>query len=158
MILRKAKMSDVEGIQGLVNRFADQGAMLARPLSEIYENLRDYYVTEADGQLIGCVALHINWSDLVEVKSLAVDQAWQGRGVGRRLVDACLEEARELGLTTVFALTMEPEFFARLGFTRGVVDELPRKVWVECYRCPKFPKCDEIAMLYRFEDGPNSAP
>ncbi|MCL4535180.1 MAG: N-acetyltransferase [Bacteroidetes bacterium] len=151
MLLRKARMGDVEAIQGLVNYFAERGEMLPRPLSEIYENLRDYYVAEVDGRLVGCVALHINWSDLVEVKSLAVDEAWQNQGVGRELVEACLHEAKELGLNTVFALTLAPDFFERLGFVRGNVDELPRKVWVECYRCPKFPKCDEIAMLYRFD-------
>jgi amino-acid N-acetyltransferase len=148
MILRKARVGDVETIQLLVNSFAERGEMLARPLSEIYENLRDFMVAEIDGQVVGCVALHINWSDLVEVKSLAVQPDHQGRGIGRRLVEACLDEARNLGLATVFALTLAPTFFEKIGFNRGVVDELPRKVWVECYRCPKFPKCDEVAMLY----------
>jgi amino-acid N-acetyltransferase len=154
MVLRKASMGDVESIQTLVNSFAERGEMLPRPLSEIYENLRDYTVAEIDGHPIGCVALHINWADLVEIKSLAVSPDYQSQGVGRLLVERCLEEACSLGLATVFALTLVPDFFEKLGFVRGIVDELPRKVWVECYRCPKFPKCDEVAMLYRTQVEP----
>jgi len=100
---------------------------------------------------MGCVALHTVWSDLAEIKSLAVAEAGQRSGVGRELVEACLSEARELGLKTVFCLTYKPEFFEKSGFVRVDKMTLPHKVWTECFRCPKFPNCDEVALIYRVE-------
>jgi amino-acid N-acetyltransferase len=147
--VRRARVNDAGAIQQLITTFAERDEMLHRPLGEIYENIRDFYVAEdADGRIVGCGGLHVCWSHLAEVKSLAVDEACQGQGHGRRIVEACIEEARELGLRTVFALTYRPEFFARLGFR--VVDKatLPHKVWNECIRCPKFPACGEIAVVY----------
>lgn len=123
--------------------------MLHRSLGEIYENIRDFYVAEdEDGHILGCGALHVCWAHLAEIKSLAVSEAAQGRGIGKQIVLNCVEEARELGLRTVFALTYRPEFFARAGFR--VVDKatLPHKVWNECLRCPKFVGCTEIAVVY----------
>jgi amino-acid N-acetyltransferase len=93
------------------------------------------------------VALHICWSDLAEIKSLAVREEDQDQGVGKTLAEACIEEARGLGIATLFALTYKPTFFEKLGFKRVDVQELPRKVWGECQRCPKFPNCDETALL-----------
>lgn len=148
--IRKARIDDVPHIQQLVNAFADEGHMLHRPLSEIYENLRDYFVAVDDDRLVGCCALHINWEDLVEIKALAVTKESQGTGIGGRLVKACLKEAEELGLPTVFALTLRPEFFLSVGFIQEDIAKLPRKVWGECYRCIKFPNCDEVAMVYYF--------
>lgn len=146
--VRRARVNDAADIQRLITAFADRDEMLHRSLGEIYENIRDFYVVEEDGRVVGCGALHVCWSHLAEVKSLAVEEGCQGHGYGRRLVDACIEEARELGLKTVFALTYRPEFFGRLGFR--VVDKatLPHKVWNECIRCPKFPACGEIAVVY----------
>jgi amino-acid N-acetyltransferase len=146
--VRRARVSDAAEIQRLITAFADRDEMLHRSLGEIYENIRDFYVVEEEGRTVGCGALHVCWSHLAEVKSLAVEESCQGRGYGRQLVQACIEEARELGLKTVFALTYRPEFFARLGFR--VVDKatLPHKVWNECIRCPKFPSCGEIAVVY----------
>ncbi len=146
--VRKARISDVCGIQHLVNYFADRGEMLHRPLSEIYENLRDYYVVTEGDKLVACCALHINWADLVEIKALAVAEDWQRKGVGSALIKACLMEARELGLGTIYALTAKPAFFESLGFVRVEVDQLPRKVWGECFRCVKFPNCDEVAVVF----------
>jgi amino-acid N-acetyltransferase len=121
--------------------------MLPRTMGEVYENLRDFYVARApDGSFLGCVALHLMWSDLAEVKSLAVAEAAQGGGIGSALVRACIDEARSLELERVFALTYRPGFFERLGFEIADVMTLPRKVWNECYRCPKFPSCNEIAL------------
>ena len=147
--IEKAKIGDVEGMHRLINYFADKDEMLPRPLSEIYENLRDYFVIREGNRLIGCAALHIMWSDIAEVKSVAITEASQGSGLGRRLVDACLDEAREIGLPTVFCLTYKPDFFGKFGFIQVDKMELPRKVWTECYRCPKFPDCDEVAMTYQ---------
>ena len=148
--VRKARIDDVPHIQQLVNSFADEGQMLHRPLSEIYENLRDYFVATCDGKLVGCCALHINWEDLVEIKALAVSKDWQRKGVGTKLVRECMREAESLGLPTIFALTLKPEFFARLGFIQEDIAKLPRKVWGECYRCIKFPNCDEVAVIHYF--------
>ena len=125
--------------------------MLARPLSEIYENIRDYYVVRKGKRLIACAALHITWSDLAEVKSLAVVEDSQRQGVGSRLVEACLREAEEIGIATVFCLTYKPNFFERLGFSQVDKKELPQKIWAECLRCPKFPNCDEIALIRYLE-------
>jgi amino-acid N-acetyltransferase len=146
-ILRKARTGDVATMQRIINAFADKGAMLHRSLSELYENVRDFYVVEERGSVIGCAGLHVSWKDLAELKSLAVIEAAQGRGQGRRLIEACIAEARELGVARVFALTYVPELFTKSGFQ--VVDKalLPRKVWTECVYCPKFPDCGEIAVL-----------
>jgi len=146
--LARAAIADAPAICDLINEFARRGEMLPRTMSEVYQNLRDFYVVhDQSGELIGCGALHILWEDLAEVKSLAVREDQQGRGVGARIVRACIDEARELGLATVFALTYRPGFFERLGFHQADVMTLPRKVWGECYRCPKFPGCNEIALV-----------
>ena len=145
---RKARIGDVPSMHRMINEHAAAGAMLARPLSELYENLRDFWVLEVDGSVVACCALHINWSDLAEIRSLAVDEGFQHRGFGRSLVSACLEEARQMGIARAYALTREPDFFEGLGFQRTGVSELPRKVWGECIRCPKFPECDEIAVVF----------
>ena len=152
MKIEKAKIDDAQRIHELVNSFADKGEMLPRALSEVYENLRDFFVIRDKGsQVIGCVALHINWSDLAEVKSLAVSEDKHAQGLGSMLVEACLDEARALGIPTVFCLTYKPAFFGSLGFSQVDKLELPHKVWAECYRCPKFPNCDEVALIYRSE-------
>jgi amino-acid N-acetyltransferase len=140
-------MADAPQIQDLVNSFASLGEMLPRPLAEIYEHLRDFLVVRHNQRLVACAGLHIVWEDLAEVRSVAVIQEWQEKGVGALLVEACLDEARALGIPTVFALTRQPGFFERLGFYQADVMALPRKVWGECFRCPKFPHCDEIAVI-----------
>jgi len=121
--------------------------MLPRPLSEIYENIRDYFVVRQGELVIACAALHVSWSDLAEVKSVAVAEESQQQRIGAQLVEACLQEAKELGIPTVFCLTYQPTFFEKFGFSQVDKMELPRKVWSECYRCPKFPDCDEVALV-----------
>jgi len=135
----------------LINYFADKGEMLARPLSEIYENIRDYFVVREGERMVACAALHVMWSDLAEIKSVAVAEESQRRGIGEQLIEVCLREAKELGMPTVFCLTYKPAFFERFGFSQIDKMELPHKVWTECYRCPKFPNCDEIALIYHLE-------
>ena len=144
--VERATVRDGEGIARLVNYWAAQGQMLPRTVGETYENLRDFFVVRdpEDGHVIGCAALHITWSDLAELKSLAVEEATHSRGLGAALVRACVEEGRTLGLTRLFALTYRPGFFERLGWEQA-------EVWNECYRCPKFPGCDEIAMVLDLE-------
>jgi len=149
----KAMVSDVPQMHKLINSFAGKGEMLARSLSEIYENIRDYFVVRQGEQVIACVALHVNWSDLAEVKSLAVADDSQQQGIGAQLVEACLKETKELGIPTAFCLTYKPAFFEKCGFSQVDRAGLPRKIWGECYRCPKFPDCDEVALIYHLETG-----
>ncbi len=144
----RATIADVPVVHDLITVFADRDEMLHRPLNEIYENLRDFWVARLDGEVIGCVALHLLWADLAEIKSLAVREDRQAKGVGAALVRACLDEARAIGLPKLFALTYKPGFFEKLGFEQADVMTFPRKVWGECYRCPKFPSCTEIALWY----------
>ena len=148
-MIRKAVVADAEEMQKLINSFAEKNAMLPRALSTIYENIRDFVVMEENGRVVGCCALHVSWGDLAEVKSLAVDASTQGKGYGKQLVEICLEEARELGVKSVFALTYVPDFFEKLGFRRVDKAELPRKIWTECINCPKFPDCGEEAVFLR---------
>lgn len=149
--IEKAKISDVTQMHQLINSFADKGEMLARSLSELYEDIRDYFVVKQGERVIACAALHVSWSDLAEIKSLAVAEDSQEQGIGAQLVEACLREARELGIATIFCLTYKPGFFEQFGFSQLDKMELPRKVWTECYRCPKFPNCDEVALIYHLE-------
>ena len=149
----KARVSDAPQMHKLINSFADKGEMLARSLSEIYENIRDYFVIRQGERVIACVALHVSWSDLAEIKSLAVADDCQQQGIGAQLVEACLKETKELGIATIFCLTYKPAFFEKCGFLQVDKAELPRKVWGECYLCPKFPDCDEVALIYHLEAG-----
>lgn len=146
--VEKANISDVGQMHRLINYFADKDEMLPRPLSEIYENIRDYFVVGHGDRMVGCAALHVMWSDIAEVKSVAVTEESQRQGVGSLLVEACLREAVIIGLPTVFCLTYKPAFFERFGFSQIDKMELPRKVWTECYHCPKFPDCGEVALIY----------
>ncbi len=147
--IEKARITDAVQIYKLINDFADKGEMLARALSEIYENIRDFFVVREGERMIACAALHISWSDLAEIRSVAVAEDSQQKGIGAELVEACLDEAKQLGIPTIFCLTYRPAFFERYGFAQVDKMQLPHKVWAECYRCPKFPNCDEIAMVYK---------
>jgi amino-acid N-acetyltransferase len=145
--VEKAKMADVPQMHKLINKFAAQGEMLPRALSEIYENIRDYFVVRSGDKVVACVALHVSWSDLAEIKSLAVVRRKQKKGIGAKLVEICINEARQLGISTVFCLTYNPRFFEKCGFVSIDRSALPRKVWGECYTCPKFPDCDEVPLV-----------
>ena len=146
--IRKAIIGDVGRIQALVNHYASKETMLGLALSEIYDQVRDFTVAEGPRRtLIGVCALHVIWDDLAEIRSLAVDPKIRRRGVGRSLVEHCLEEARGLQIPKVFALTYQAEFFRRIGFERVDKSELPHKVWRDCLKCTKFPNCDETAVL-----------
>jgi amino-acid N-acetyltransferase len=148
MKVEKARIGDVPHMHELVNKLAGKGDMLPRALSEIYENLRDYFVIRnPSGKVTACVALHISWADLAEVKALAVAEDNHKKGMGAALVEACTNEARALGIPRMFCLTYRPGFFEKQGFRQVDKAELPRKVWAECYSCPKFPDCEEIAMI-----------
>jgi amino-acid N-acetyltransferase len=143
----RARVGDGDSMHRLISRFADKGEVLPRALSEIYDGIRDYFVVRKGGRVIACAALHVTWVDLAEIRSLAVDEKEQNQRVGSALVRACLEEAKELGIPKVFCLVRKPAFFKKHGFQLIDKKELPQKVWAECYRCPKFPDCDEIALM-----------
>ena len=149
--LRRARTTDVEVIHKLINFYADRDEMLPRSLNELYENIRDFFVVEDSGRVSGCCALHITWADLAEVKGLAVREEARGKRFGERLVEACLEDAKELGVSRLFVLTYIPDYFERFGFRRVEKAELPQKVWSECIRCPKFPDCGEVSMVLDLE-------
>ena len=149
--VEKAKINDVPQMHALINSFAARDEMLPRPLSEIYENIRDYFVVRQGERVVACAALHVSWSDLAEIKSVAVAEGSQGQGIGDQLVESCLGEAKELGIPVIFCLTYKPAFFEKHGFSQVDKMELPRKVWTECYRCPKFPDCEEVALTCHLE-------
>ncbi len=146
-MLRKAHIYDVEGMSKLVSSFARQDLMLPRPLSELYENIRDYYVYVENDNIIGCAALHIFWKDLGEIKSLAVDERFQKKGIGKGLIQKCIEEGKKLGINRLFVLTYIPELFEQIGFKRVDKDLLPHKIWSECVKCYKFPDCGEVPLM-----------
>lgn len=145
-LIRQAQLKDVPGIVAIISGFASQRLMLSRTPGEIYETFRNFVVADLAGQVVGCCALHVFSPALAEVKSLAVAEAHQDRGLGRALVGACLADAAHLGLDRVFCLTYQETFFRNLGFQRVDRSRLPDKVWGECVRCDRFLCCDEIPM------------
>ena len=147
MKTRSAKIWDAKVIHSLVNFYAERDKMLFRSMADIYKNLQAFTVAEQAGDVVGCCALEVVWSDLAEIKSLAVDQSHTDKGVGKLLVAAAIEQARQIGVTNVFALTLEPEFFEKLGFEVVEKEKLPMKVWSDCARCPKQQDCDETAVI-----------
>jgi len=148
-MIRKAKLSDVDEIYSLVEEFAKKGDMLPRPKLEIYKEVRSFFVFVDDGAVVGTAALAICLDGLGEVRSLAVKVGFAGKGIGKELVTACLDEARALGLEEVFALTYTTEFFDKLGFKGTEKEKLPHKIWGECVNCAKFPNCDENAVIIK---------
>jgi len=145
--LKKATMKDAKEIHALVNQFAKKDEMLPRSLNEIFENIRDFFVCLEEGKIVGTAALHILWEDLAEIRSVAVADNYQGKGIGKKLVKRCLREAQALGMQKVFALTYHPGFFKELGFYDVDKNALPQKIWGECLKCHKFPECNEIAVI-----------
>ena len=148
-IITKAVAADIETVHKILNLFAEKGLLLPRSLSELYERLRQYFVlrTHPGGRVCGVCGLGISWKDLAEIQSLAILETHQGRGFGRKLVEACLDEARFLELNRVFTLTYLPEFFEQMGFKIIDKSQLPHKIWADCLKCPKFPNCDETALM-----------
>jgi amino-acid N-acetyltransferase len=147
MKVRDAKISDVEAIYALISNYAERDKMLFRSMADIYKNLQAFAVAELDGDVVACCALEVVWSDLAEIKSLAVKEANKGAGVGKMLLTEAIERARQLGLPRVFALTLDPGFFEKLGFETIEKDALPMKVWSDCAKCPKQQNCDETAVI-----------
>ncbi len=145
--IRRARVGDVPRLYEMINYYAARGDMLPKTLDQLYNRVRTFNVAEADGEVVGCAALHVTWADLAEVVSLAVHPDFQGRGLGRRLVEPLFDEARELGIPTLFTLTLQVGFFSRLGFREVPKLRLPHKIWQDCATCFKQDRCDEIAMV-----------
>ena len=154
-MIRPATVHDVSRISEIINSHAELGRMLFKSYAQLYEDLRDFAVYEADdGKVAGCVALSIIWADLTEVRSLAVDENRRGQGIGRKLVEWCVDEARRLRIRRLMSLTYEQVFFEKMGFEVVSKESLPLKVWSDCVRCPKRDGCDEIAMVKTLWDVP----
>ena len=149
-LIRKAKVNEVREVQKMLTSHAEHGDLLPRSLSELFDNLRDIFVYLDDNkpEIIGTCSMHICWEELAEIRSLVVRPHFQGKGIGRKLVGACLEEAAGLGLHRVFVLTYKVEFFHKLGFREVDKATLPHKIWADCLKCVKFPECDETAMIF----------
>lgn len=148
-MLRKATIGDVKEIHGILSLYAQKGILLGRSMSDLYDQIRDFIVSfdQADKSVIGTCSLHICWEDIAEIRSLAVKEGNIKKGIGKELVNACINEAKLLGIKKVFVLTYVPDFFKKLGFQSVDKSVLPHKVWGDCIKCVKFPDCDEEAML-----------
>ena len=148
IVVRKARMGDVKPIHQLLNLFADKRELLPRSISEIYENLQQFHVAEHQHKIIGTCALYVTWDNLAEVKALAVDEKFQGRGIGAKLLRTVMQVARDLHIRRLFTLTIRSGFFEHFGFKHVSKDHLPHKVWTECVKCIYFPeRCVEYAMV-----------
>ena len=148
-MIRKATIQDVKSIHGLLQAYGQKEELLARPLSELYDHIRDFsvYVDERNHELIGCCALQFCWEDLAEIRSLAVLPEHLGKNIGRTLTETVLKEAESFDVKKVFTLTYKPDFFKKFGFVQIERSDLPLKIWGDCIICVKFPDCDEIAMM-----------
>jgi amino-acid N-acetyltransferase len=148
-MIRKATIKDIKAIHSLLQQYGRKGELLPRPLSVLYDHVRDFSVYAADevSNVLGCCALQFCWDDLAEIRSLAVHPDYVGKGVGSKLVEKVLADATSFKIQKVFALTYRPGFFERFGFDRIDRSELPIKIWADCIMCIKFPDCDEIAMM-----------
>ena len=158
MNIRSANVTDVPAIHALIGSYAELDRMLFRSIADIYENLQLFTVaiegSDNDGsacRVIVCCALQVVWSDLAEIKSLAIDKACMDKGIGRAIVNSTFDQARRMGLKKVFTLTLEPGFFEKLGFQQVTKESLPMKVWSDCAKCAKQDRCDETALLYKLK-------
>jgi amino-acid N-acetyltransferase len=149
VMIRKATIKDIKAIHELLHEYGKREELLARPLSELYDHVRDFsvYENKADGKIIGCCALQFCWEDLAEIRSLAVHPDYLGKNIGMKLTETVLDEARSFNIIKVFTLTYKPEFFEKFGFVQINRSELPLKIWSDCIICVKFPDCDETAMM-----------
>ena len=150
--IRRAHVFDVEDMLALINSCATSNLMLPRGPKYIYENIRDFVVIEAqtemgEPQIVACGSLHVLWKDTAEIRSLTTHPEFRGRGLGSNIVRYLVEDAKQIGIEQIIALTLIEEFFKTLGFKPKRKEELPSKIWDECSRCPKYFQCDEIGLI-----------
>ena len=152
-MIRKATIKDVKAIHTLLQEFSSKGELLARPLSELYDHVRDFSVCENNHRdtIVGCCALQFCWENLAEIRSLAVTSSQWGKKIGSRLVENAIEEAKSFNVQELFTLTYRPGFFKKFGFEEIDRSNLPLKIWADCILCVKFPDCDETAMMLKLE-------
>ncbi|MDP8217018.1 MAG: N-acetyltransferase [Candidatus Kaelpia imicola] len=147
MEIEKARVENGVDIYNLINEAAKEYDVLPRALGYIYENIRDFWVISGKNEIIGCIALHFTWEDLAEIKSLVLDSSFKGDNMGASLIVEALREAQRYKVKKVFVLTFIPEYFKKFGFEKVDKSKLPHKIWAECINCPKFPNCNEEAMI-----------
>ncbi len=148
MLIRRAHMGDIKAIHALLMDCAKAGLLLPRALSHLYRHVRDFYVAEnAEGQVVACCALAPTWENLAEICSLVVHDSMRKQGLGRKIVQKCMEDCEQLQISKVFSLTYQEVFFTKLGFSIVDKDILPQKIWADCVHCPKYPDCDETAVI-----------
>jgi len=153
--LTKATLRDIPAMQHLVSEEVGTGVILERSDDELATNIRSYVLARAEGYLVGYTALHIHSARLAEIRSLIVDPTFRGQAVGKQMVTFALEEARELGLKEVLALTYVPDFFRKLGFEEIAKESIPeQKIWTDCIKCIHFPVCNEISLIYTLNPEP----
>lgn len=153
-MIRPATIHDIPRVQEIINSHAELGRMLFKGYAQLYEDMRDFAVYTKQRNIVGCCAVSVLWADLAEVRSLAVDEAYRGQGIGRELVEWAIDEARRLQIRRLMSLTYEQAFFEKLGFEVVPKETLPLKVWSDCVKCPKNDNCDEIAMVREIKDVP----
>jgi amino-acid N-acetyltransferase len=153
--IRKAELRDVSVLHRLINHYAAENVLLPRTLADLRENIGQFIVAEQDGKLLGCGALKLYNPELAEIRSLCVEVTLRANGTGRTIVQALLEEAGRLGVKTVFALTVAPDFFGKLGFHAAPREQFPAKVWQDCLQCAFYSNCVEKAAC--FELAPRHA-
>ena len=148
-MIRKATIEDIKTIHAILKHYGSKGELLARPLSRLYDHVRDFSVWEdpENGRILGCCALQFCWEDLAEIRSLAVVESHIDKKIGTRLVETAFDEARQYKIKKLFTLTYRPDFFKKFGFIGIDKAELPIKIWADCIHCVKFPDCDETALL-----------
>jgi amino-acid N-acetyltransferase len=145
--LRRAAPADAPVIHALLENWVQEGRLLPRTLGQVYRSIRDFTVAMHGDTIVGCAALRVYPGNLGEVCALAVAAEWQGRGIGRRIVEALVDEAAELGMQRVFALTMEETFFHRAGFRTVPIAGFPDKIAQDCTSCERRSRCVEIAVV-----------
>jgi len=149
--VRKASEDDIPGIQALLAHYASMGDLLPRTKTDIEQNLKHFRVIEADGEVIACGSLEYFTDSLAEVRSLMVNEKIKKGGLGRKIVEDCINEAKQNNVARVMALTYVPKFFHKLGFITVDKSIFPEKIWGICVNCYKFNNCDEIAVLLQLD-------
>jgi amino-acid N-acetyltransferase len=161
IVIKKAQVRDVQEILDLVNGYAAADMMLPRGPQYLYENIRDFVIAsdhkvpvysmmethEVLHLIVACGSLHVLWDDIAEIRALAIHPDYQHLGLGSKLVETMIQEAKQLGIKRLYTFTLTENFFKTLGFKRQKREELPPKMWGECSRCPKYFKCDEVGMV-----------
>jgi amino-acid N-acetyltransferase len=151
MNIRPAKVMDVKEIHKLIEYHANNKEMLHRSLSAIYENIQEFVVLENEDKIVGCGALHVSWENLAEIKALAISDEYKGQGFGRKIVKTLQYNAKNIGVSRVFALSFKPKFFIKLGYEVIPKETLPHKIWSECINCHLFSECGEVPLLITFK-------